>query len=123
MGMRKLFIMLLVLFAGITAQAQLFSFGIRGGISSSTIKVEDVTVGNYKLETYDPMLGFHVGAISRIKISKFFVQPELLFSSSGGTIKVSDVTNGTYSLKEQKYNRINIPLVAGIKTGILRLGA
>jgi hypothetical protein len=109
------------------AQGQFFKLGVRAGVSSSTVTVNDELIipsgSDYKLESCDPMLGFHAGLISRITIKKLFVQPELLFSSSGGQVKVSDITNGTYSIKDQRFNRIDIPVLAGVKTGPLRLEA
>jgi hypothetical protein len=125
--MKKIATITLLLALATVAQAQLFKMGIRGGVSSSTVKVnEDLILpsgSNYSLESYDPLVGFHAGLVSRITIKKIFVQPELLFSSSGGQVKVSDLTNGTYTLREQKFNRIDLPVLAGVKTGRLRLEA
>jgi hypothetical protein len=108
-------------------QAQLFKLGIRGGVSSSTVMINDEIIipsgSSYSLKSYDPLVGFHAGLVSRITIKKIFIQPELLFSSSGGQVKVSDLTNKTFTLREQKFNRIDIPVLAGVKTGRLRLEA
>jgi hypothetical protein len=125
--MKKITCIILFLTLATFAQAQFFMLGIRGGLSSSTVRVDDVinipSGSNYSLESYDPLVGFHAGVVSRITIRKLFIQPELLFSSSGGQVKVSDLTSGTYTLREQKFNRIDIPVLAGVKTGPLRLEA
>jgi hypothetical protein len=125
--MRKISIITLLLVLATVAQAQLFKLGIRGGVSSSTVKVNDEIIipsgSNYSLESCDPLVGFHVGLVSRITIKKLFIQPELLFSSSGGQVKVSDLTNKTSTIREQKFNRVDIPVLAGVKTGLLRLEA
>ncbi|MFN8208516.1 MAG: porin family protein [Bacteroidales bacterium] len=124
----KKIISLAILITLITdAQAQFFMLGVRGGVSSSTVRVPDVinipSGSSYSLECYDPLVGFHAGLLSRITIKKIYVQPELLFSTTGGKVKVSDITNGGFTLREQKFNRIDIPVLAGVKTGPLRLEA
>ena len=67
------------------------------------------------------MVGFHFGLFGRIKIANFFVQPELLFTSSGGQVKVQDITSNTETIKNQTYNKIDIPVLAGLKFGPARI--
>jgi hypothetical protein len=122
-------IILCVCILGITltsTQAQFIRFGIRGGVSSSSITfsdVKDVIIGgqHYDIVASDAMVGFHFGLFSRIKLANFFVEPELLFTSNGGQVQVQNVTSGIVSMKEQKFNKIDIPVLAGIKLGPARL--
>ena len=113
-------VLLLILTAGQSfGQIKL---GIRAGISSSNVKVDDIVrtgSDEYKLKSGDPMVGFHFGLMSRIQLFNVYVQPELLFTSSGGNVKVTDI-NGT-TIKEQKYNKLDIPVLAGLKFGPARI--
>lgn len=118
----------LILIAGLafifayTAQSQI-KFGFRGAITSSTMEADKVSTQNYTLESVkDARIGFQVGLISQIQIQAFFLQPELLLSTSGGVVRVSDINNGTSQLKDQKFTKVDIPVLLGGKLGPLRLG-
>jgi hypothetical protein len=127
MHMKKYFVIvfsLLMLSAGAGAQIK---FGLKGGISSSTIKVDDLVAidpgtSEYYLETSDATLGFHVGVFTRIKFFNLFLQPELLFASSGGEIKVTDIDDVS-TIKEQTFNKIQIPVMLGFKLGPAHIAA
>ena len=125
--MKKKNVLIILLFAStiVVAKAQIFQIGMRAGISSSTIKVDDVvqiSAGEqYTLESGDPSIGFHIGAISRITFFNVYVQPELLFSSTGGEVKITDA-EGIEDFKEQDFNKIDIPVTMGMKFGPARVG-
>jgi hypothetical protein len=103
---------------------QVFSqlkIGIRGGISSSSIKSDELVAGDIKLESVsDAMVGFHFGLVTQVKFMGAYLQPELLFSSTGGKVKLSDI-NGS-SIVEQKFSRVDIPIVIGKTFGPARVG-
>ena len=103
---------LLVLFI-VSAQAQ-FHFGIRGGLSSSQIKINE-TVEGIKITTGDKTFGYHLGVFTQIVIKdKFVIMPEALFTSTGGEIDLSDGTDLS-EVWNLKYNRLDIPLTFGLK--------
>jgi hypothetical protein len=102
-------------------------FGLRAGVSSSSIKMNDimtktkagldsiaVTAGNAKV-------GFHFGVVGRLELLSVFIQPELLLSSTGGEVKVNDVINKTESIKDQKFTRVDIPIMIGKSFGPARV--
>ena len=66
--------------------------------------------------------GFHGGAFVRLSMLGFLVQPELLFSTAENNISVVDVA-GLETIQSQKFNKIDIPLMLGIKLGPARLMA
>ncbi len=120
---KYIFISLLLLIFSAGQSFGQIKLGLRAGISSSNVKVDDVVkIGSeeYKLKSGDPKVGFHFGLVSRIQLFNLFVQPELLFTSSGGDVKVTDI-NGFTTVKEQKYNKLDIPVLAGIKFGPARI--
>ena len=99
-----------------TAHAQFFQVGLKGGISSSKAQVDELfTIDNTTVsyKTGKAKLGWHIGLYSRIKISRFYVQPELLFSSTGGEIEVSEAGITTPELAQIDLNKLDIPVMAG----------
>jgi hypothetical protein len=97
--------------------------GVRGAVTSSTIEADKIQTTNYSLETInDSKIGFQIGLISQVQIQKFFIQPELLLSTSGGAVRVSDLRDGTSQVKDQRFTKIDIPVLLGGKMGPLRLG-
>lgn len=125
MNKRIILVSLAALFTTV-AYCDFFEFGPRIGFSSSKVKIDESILHNGQnilYETADSKLGFHIGAYSRISISKLFVQPELLFTSSGGTISIQSGT-APKEIQELNYNKIDIPIMAGMKlTDFFRLQA
>jgi hypothetical protein len=108
------------------ADAQMFSWGIKGGLGINQMKVKDLTdLGSgadvYDLVTGDNVMGYHVGVQTRIKIAMLFVQPELYFNDAGGIVeKVAE--NGVNELMTVDFKRIDLPVLVGVKFGPARLG-
>jgi hypothetical protein len=108
-------------------QAQFLKFGICAGLSSSSVKFNDVTnivsgSTSYNIVASKALVGYHFGLFSRIKIVNLFIQPELLFTSSGGQVKIQEAGKPDV-LKDQKFNKIDIPVLVGLKFGPARIEA
>jgi hypothetical protein len=114
---------LLILFVLISFDAfSQLKVGLRVGITSSTIKADDFTAGNYKVETLSgSKVGLQGGLMARLTIVKFFIQPEALISTSGGDVRISDISNGTSKISKQKFTKLDVPVMVGTKLGPLRL--
>ncbi|EMS31040.1 hypothetical protein C943_02613 [Mariniradius saccharolyticus AK6] len=105
--MKYLSTLLLVLFSW-SLQAQDFSIGPKVGFSQA-----NVAVNGDGFSTGDAKFGYHLGAFVRMGGHSIFVQPELLFTNTGGTVvKSGQGTNETYSAS---FNRLDIPLMFGFK--------
>jgi hypothetical protein len=102
----------------------LFKIGVRAGVTSSSISASDITVPNeYTIETLNnSKVGLQIGLMSQIKLGGLFIQPEVLIATSGGEVRVNDLVNNTSVVKDQKFTKIDIPVLVGIKMGPLRLG-
>ncbi len=124
--MRKLIPLLLFVFAAISVNAQLdIEYGVKGGLSSSSISMDNVKLGDtMTIENVgEAMVGIHFGGFLRVEVLGFFVQPELLFSSNGGKVAVKDLrTTNPAEIKNQRFNKIDIPIIVGKKLGPVRLG-
>lgn len=125
--MKKLILILAAFFFLVQfADAQLFTYGIKGGLGVNKMKVSDLTdLGSgadvYDLVTGDNVMGYHIGIQTRIKIAMFFVQPELYFNDGGGIVeKVAE--NGANELLTVDFKRIDLPVLVGVKFGPMRLG-
>jgi hypothetical protein len=127
--MKKLLVIVLAAFIAIPAFSQI-NFGLKAGLSTTSITMEDVkqitssgtqyTVEKLKGANY----GFHGGLFVRLNISKLYIQPELLFSNRTNEYNVSNISTGLLdSIVKQKFNKLDIPVMVGVKFGPLRLNA
>jgi hypothetical protein len=109
------------------SNAQLFNYGIKAGIGFSSLKINDLTnisdgsVGSdvYNLITGDGVMGYHVGLQTRINIAMIQIQPELYFNAGGGTVE--QIVDGETKPLDVKFNRIDIPVLLGVKLGPVRI--
>ncbi|MHC1704626.1 MAG: hypothetical protein AB9846_12020 [Tenuifilaceae bacterium] len=99
--MRKTIIVILVAVLAVvsTANAQFLRFGVKGGVSSSNVKFDDITnitttnnLKEFAVEQGESKLGLHFGFFGRIQILGLFIQPELLFTHAQGEVILTDVT-------------------------------
>ena len=125
--MKKVFLLLIVISLFATANAQI-KFGVKGGISSSTIKMDDIItvqgVEEYSLEGLKTAsVGFHAGLMTRITFFGVFIQPELYFSSTGGEVEVTYILPNVTSIKTMEFKKLDIPVLVGIKFGPARINA
>ena len=68
------------------------------------------------------LMGFLGGAVFQLKLGKFVIQPEVLFNTSKVNYSIS---NRNFSLADtllsESYQDLDIPLMLGFKSGIIRL--
>jgi len=122
--MKRLFVLAtaLTLFS-YSSYAQLFTLGPKVGLSSSKINVADDVNG---IVSGDAEVGFHAGLFARVSLLGFYVQPEALFTSVSGNIVIDDqsITNNVESVQNLTYNKLDVPVMVGIKIGnIIRVNA
>lgn len=124
--MKKLILVLIAsLFIFTMSDAQMFKYGIKGGIGFSSLKFEDITGINdgsdvYDLINGDGVMGYHVGLQTRIKIAMLLIQPEIYFNAGGGTLQ-QVVDGGSTEILNVNFNRIDIPVLVGVKLGPARI--
>ncbi len=91
-------IILLFLAASVGSFAQSgFSAGIKGGPNFSTIE------GGNANQIYSQRTGFHAGVFANIRLQRFGLQPEVVFSSQGAQIDLAQT--------EEKFNYVNVPIL------------
>jgi hypothetical protein len=99
-------------FFGQQSQAQIFTMGPKFGISQGDVRVSEGFRGE------ESKIGYHVGAFARINLPVIFIQPEVLYTNTGGSF-----SNNTFNY-DVEFNRLDVPMMVGIKLGsVLRLQA
>ena len=112
--MKKLALIVLVTLSSLSLYAQKNGVGIKAGLSSTQVDFE-----GEQLVPSDAHLGYHVGVFARFGGVGFFVQPEVLFTQTTGKFKlesppISSISS-TLSLYEAKFNRLDVPVMAGFR--------
>ncbi|MBI9053029.1 MAG: PorT family protein [Bacteroidales bacterium] len=131
--MKRLIILLaFILPLSFASNAQI-KFGVKGGLTSTSIKTDDLIDAAGSDAGFDQLVikgknskvGFQAGIFSRITIAKIYIQPELLFTSTSGEVEVTTITgdNSVSEIREQKFRQIDFPIMLGYKAGPLRLQA
>lgn len=127
--MKKMILLLIGLLLVTVTRAQI-DFGIKGGINTGWIKMDDVItveegVEEYSLEGASNLtVGFHGGLQLRITLFRAYLQPEIYFSSTKGEVTVKDLTEFTGRnewVETLEFGRIDIPVMVGYKAGPVRL--
>ncbi len=124
----KKYILISFLALGMVAgsNAQILSFGVKGGLNYSKMKFDNIsnittTAANYNLMEDESFQGFHVGVMGRLKVFNLFLQPELLFNTTGGKVLVEEIGTSVKKVKQVKYNKLDLPVLLGMKFGPARV--
>jgi len=125
--MKRAFLIICIAAISGIASAQLFQFGIKGGLNYSKLsfdKIENVasTAGTYTLKEDESFQGFHIGIQTRLNIFNFYIGPELMFNTSGGRVLIEN-TSSVQEVRNVRFNKIDLPIMAGLKFGPLRVNA
>jgi hypothetical protein len=126
--MKKVFLILIGISLFVAANAQI-KFGVKGGVNSSTIKMDNIITVTQGIEEYSleglktASVGFHAGLMTRVTFFGVFIQPELYFSSTGGEVEVTDLITQDISIKKMEFKKLDIPVLAGFKFGPARINA
>ena len=125
MNKKQVLLLFVLAFAKGNASFAQFTFGIKGGVNVSQLKTDFRTqsFGDNLQQSLDTKTGYVGGVYARIG-SKFFVQPELIFSAKGGSVNI--LKGGSTSASQTvaiEYTNFDIPVMIGFKVGPIRLNA
>ena len=132
--MKKLSVILFIVLFSVPAFSQFIKFGIKAGAESSTAPKYDGFggLGNYEWNISvmkDASWGFHGGIFTRINIFFLYLQPEVVFASTsydyavGNLSPISSSIYTSFPTISQKFNRLSVPLLVGMKFGSFRINA
>lgn len=125
--MKKFIVIVLALILAAPLYSQV-KFGLKAGASTDftftnqTIQGTnvDVILQNAKNAEW----GFQGGLFMRASFAGFYIQPELLLATATNSVTYEDVeAGGAPVIYNQKFNKLNIPVLLGVKVGPLRLNA
>ncbi|PSK98731.1 porin family protein [Cecembia rubra] len=116
--MKKLLFTIAISLICLYSVAQDFSIGPKFGVSQSNIRVN-----GDGFSSGDEQIGYHLGVFVRMGGHSIFVQPEFLFTNTGGTI-IKQSQGNDDGILETNFNRLDIPVMFGFKfAGFFRLQA
>jgi hypothetical protein len=87
--------------------AQILSVGPKIGISQGDVSVSNGFNGD------ESKMGYHVGAFVRVNLPILYLQPEILYTNTGGSFQ-----NNTFNYTSD-FDRLDVPLMIGFKLGNL----
>jgi hypothetical protein len=124
--MKKFILIVLSVFLMFPAFSQV-KFGIKAGLSTTSLKMDDVkslVMGDteYFVDAVNGAnFGFHAGGFVRFSIMRFYVQPELMFTSRTDEYSVDDASDPASAIiKKQKFNQLELPVMLGFSLGPVR---
>ncbi|MBE0678309.1 MAG: PorT family protein [Bacteroidales bacterium] len=126
--MKKIIVAVLAL----VLAAPLFSqvnFGLKAGVSTDfTFTNLDLSQANVDVilqNAKSAEWGFQGGAFMRVSFAGFYLQPEFLLATATNSLSYEGVVDGqpVDELLEQKFTKLNIPVLLGFKLGPVRINA
>ncbi len=118
--MKKLTVFIAIILLSIPAISQI-KWGIKAGAETTTVPTYDFATGTNNIEAVaDSEFGWHAGLFMRAKLGPVFIQPEALFASTTFSYNVKTSASAPATLLDQKFNRLSIPILVGIKLGPVR---
>ena len=126
--MKKFFIVILTLLLAAPLYSQV-KFGIKAGVSTDFPYSSQELIGegvDLVLEDLEnAQWGFQGGAFLRAAFGGFYVQPELLIATATNTLTLEGTVDGQpfNEVLDQKFTKLNIPVMLGFKLAFLRIHA
>lgn len=119
--MKKAMLTIMTLFMINITYAQ-FNFGPKVGLSSSELDFTGKSGNNgSSILPGESTVGFHAGIFARVNLGALYIQPEALFTQSGGEIRLDGFSE---DIREVEFNKLDFPVMVGMKFArIFRLQA
>ena len=119
--MKKLLVLTLAALTVLPVFSQI-RFGLKLGANTATVPTYKISSGTNNIETLkDAQWGLQAGAFLRIGLKSIYVQPEIMLASNSYDYTVTTVTGP--DVLHQKFTRLEIPVLLGIKLGPLHFNA
>lgn len=105
-----------------------FEIGLKGGMHSVDLISDGITLPNgdgqgLNLNYKDSKYGFHFGLYTRLTLIGIYVEPSFLLNTTSVDYTLEQLgDDGIFNvIKNETYNSFDIPVMIGIKAGILRM--
>ena len=107
--------------------AQFITAGFRLGLNNSMdmddLKLTIADKQAFSLAMNNSNFGYHFAGLVRVKLGPLFLQPELVFNSNTFDVSWKEVGKSAVNIGKQKFQYLEIPVLAGLKLGPIRLNA
>jgi hypothetical protein len=123
--MKQVLLFVFVLVISFTAHSQI-EFGVKAGLSSYDLAKDGLIANNgtQNIEWNISKAGYghHFGIYTRLSMLGLYLEPALLFNSNTVTYDIKRYgESGVFNtIKSEKYNHMDIPVMAGFRVGKLR---
>lgn len=118
----KKFLLASFILVGQLLMAQV-EFGLKAGVNLQEVGLSDFNEQTIEdVEQGSRELGYHGGAYLHFSLPFMYIQPEFIFTQINNTFSVTRVSEDPRSL-DIGFHRFDIPLLAGLKAGPLRICA
>ncbi|MDF2456395.1 MAG: PorT family protein [Cytophagaceae bacterium] len=109
--MNKLFTLIagLILLTPISSKAQLITFGPAVSGHVLWAQVDGDNISSQAIPAYS------LGAFARVKLLKFYVQPEVFYARKGVDFLVRDVSSNEDRKQELRYETVDVNLMLGLQ--------
>ncbi len=123
--MKKIMLTIFTLFAlGSVAQAQFLTGGVKAGVGSSSVGVRAAVSNPSAYAKKESVTSYHAGAFARVNILGLFIQPEAIFTQTGGRLESNPDATLASRVADIKFNRLDVPVMAGISiANLIRIQA
>jgi hypothetical protein len=99
---------------GTAAQAQFLTGGVKAGVGSANVTVHDVVNNPAEYAKKESVTSYHAGAFARINLLGLFLQPEVVFTQTGGKLQSDPNATIGSQVADIEFNRLDVPIMAGI---------
>ncbi|MEM9929661.1 MAG: outer membrane beta-barrel protein [Bacteroidota bacterium] len=126
---RKFASLLIALFFLSTYASAQVEFGLKAGLATESLQEERFDLSrtgreNLSLALSEGNYGFQFGALLRVPFSdRFGLQTEVTLNSASAEFRFDDPDQQVTQVFKERYNDINIPLMASWRLAFLRLNA
>jgi len=102
-------------------------WGMKAGISSYDLGTKNIKEwsndGGFTKQITEADYGHHFGLYGRGVLGFIFIEPAVLFQSGSFTYTFEDYSEaGVFTtVRKERYNHVNMPLMLGIKAGFFRI--
>jgi hypothetical protein len=126
--MKKIIVIIFALIVAVPGFSQV-KFGLKAGISTdftfTNLDLSQASVDVILQNAKSAEWGFQGGAFMRVSFSGLYLQPEFLLATATNSLTYEGLVDGqpVDELLEQKFTKLNIPVLLGVKFGPLRINA
>ncbi|MCE3297216.1 MAG: hypothetical protein K0R65_2930 [Crocinitomicaceae bacterium] len=89
-------------------QAQMFTGGIVGGVSTGEVRMQHIDEGFNDVVTGKNIMGFEAGAFVRLKAGPVYVKPMALYTHQSGHVTFNDQSVA------YRANKVGVPVMFGV---------